>query len=167
MAESRWFPVVAFVVAAGAVFVVTVASVHLLSSDTVPVQGYPQHRFFEGWTRWDTGWYFSIATQGYRYFGPGVQASVAFFPAYPLAMRFADVVVPGDALAAGVVVTYALGLLSVVLFWRWCRAAIRSDAVPLAVAVLVLWPCAFFLYGAVYSDALFLAAALGSLLLLE
>jgi hypothetical protein len=39
--------------------------------------------------------------------------------------------------------------------------------VPTAVAVLLLYPYAWYLYGAVYSDALFLALALGAFLLVD
>src|SRR5688572_22754264 len=36
--------------------------------------------------QWDGGWYLSIARAGYWY-RPGEQSPVAFFPAYPLAIR--------------------------------------------------------------------------------
>ena len=38
--------------------------------------------------RWDAGWYIGIAESGYSYWGNlSRQSNVAFFPAYPLAMR--------------------------------------------------------------------------------
>src|SRR5450759_2545636 len=42
--------------------------------------------WLDGWVRYDSGWYHLIATSGYSY-TPGKQSPVAFFPAYPLAMR--------------------------------------------------------------------------------
>ena len=40
--------------------------------------------------RWDAGWYLGIALNGYDYDAnarPTAQQNVAFFPAYPMAMR--------------------------------------------------------------------------------
>ena len=91
---------------------------------------------------------------------------MAFFPAYPLVMRACAVLV-GDAYLAGIVVTVLAG--------RGGPAVLRLAAGP-AVAgrrpgppwcLILLYPYAFFLYGAVYADALFVAAILGAFLLLE
>ena len=48
--------------------------------------------FWGGWVRFDGGWYTKIAAEGYSYL-PGAQSTVAFFPAYPLAIRAVDAVV--------------------------------------------------------------------------
>lgn len=45
-------------------------------------------------------------------------------------------------------------------------AAVADDD-PLAVTLLLLYPFAWYLYGAVYADALLLVSALGALLLVE
>ena len=42
--------------------------------------------FFETFIAFDSGWYFDIASHGYRY-STEAQSNVAFFPLYPLAMR--------------------------------------------------------------------------------
>ena len=46
---------------------------------------YPGGPLAEMWMRWDANWYREIIRHGYRYY-PGVQSSVAYFPAYPLAV---------------------------------------------------------------------------------
>lgn len=163
---SRRFVAVVFGVVAVALFAVSQLSVAFLPSAPVPGHGFPDHPGFDGWTRWDTDWYNRIARLGYYYNGPGEQSAVAFFPGYPAAMRLVAFVVR-DTLVAGVVVTYAAGFAAAALLWRWCRAALGARAARLAVAVLVLYPFAFFLFGVVYSDALFLAAALAAFVLLE
>jgi Gpi18-like mannosyltransferase len=48
-----------------------------------------------GWAQWDSGWYRQIAMEGYSYV-VGRQSTVAFFPAYPLVVRGARLLV-GDA----------------------------------------------------------------------
>ena len=128
--------------------------------------GFPDYTGFNAWPRWDSDWYLHIAREGYFYAGPGKQSAVAFFPGYPAVVRAVMTVVRND-IVAGVIVTYVAGAATVALFYRWCRGAFGTRAARMAVLVLVLYPFAYYLFGAVYSDALFLAAVLGAFLLLE
>jgi Gpi18-like mannosyltransferase len=64
-------------------------------------------------SRWDTGFYLSIADEGYRYQGVDLP-SVAFFPLLPLLIR-AVTPLTGDSLTAGLLVTN-LALLAAVIF---------------------------------------------------
>jgi Gpi18-like mannosyltransferase len=121
--------------------------------------------FLDVWLRWDARWYERIATQGYEFLGPE-QSSVAFFPLYPLLLRAVSTTgLP--ALLAGILLTLACGLGAVVLFHRWARTQQPEPTARLATWVLVLWPFAWYLYGAVYSDALFLLLGVGAFLCLE
>jgi hypothetical protein len=118
-----------------------------------------------GWVRYDGGWYAHIATQGYSY-TPGEQSSVAFFPVYPLVLRgFTSLGV--DTFLAGVLLTMVCGVLALVLFTHWARSRADEATVRDAGLLLALYPFAFFLYGAMYSDALFLLLIVGAFLLLE
>ena len=121
--------------------------------------------FLDGWVRYDGGWYLGIAAQGYDY-TPGRQSSVAFFPGYPLSIRAVGDVV-GDPMVGGVLVTIACGLAAVILFWRWCGDRMALGAATTALALLTLYPYGWYLYGAVYGDAMFLLSALGAFVLLE
>lgn len=120
--------------------------------------------WLQPWARYDAGWYYAIAKDGYFY-RAGQQSSVAFFPTYPLLMR------AGGAFAgiylAGVVLTVVAGLTSVLLLTRWCAGRVSRRATLTTVALLLVYPYSLFLYGAVYADAVFLACALGAFLLLE
>lgn len=120
--------------------------------------------FVNAWNRWDAGWYRQIASRGYSY-SPGKQSTVAFFPAYPLIVRAVSAVMRVGL--AGIVVTVASGAAAVALFEAWTRRFLDRPASLLAVALLLLYPYSFYLYGAVYSDAFFLAAALAAFLFLE
>jgi hypothetical protein len=118
-----------------------------------------------GWARYDAGWYAHIATEGYSY-TPGQQSPVAFFPTYPLAVR--GITALGvDVFLAGVLLTMVCGVLALVLFTHWARARADESTVRDAGLLLALYPFAFFLYGAMYSDALFLLLIVGAFLLLE
>ena len=125
----------------------------------------PAESVLGGWLSYDGSWYVDIADHGYFY-SPGQQSSVAFFPAYPIAVRALGGPLGSAALAA-VVVTLLSGLASIALFWRWLRARVGSPGREIAVALLLLYPYAWFLYGAAYSDALFLAATIAAFVLAE
>lgn len=115
--------------------------------------------------RWDSDWYLGIATEGYHYI-PGQQSPVAFFPAYPMVVRAMAAVV-GNAAVAAHLVSLACGLLAIACFRRWARMRLSPGAARYAVWGLVLYPFGVYLYGMVYGDALFLAAAVGAFVLLE
>lgn len=118
-----------------------------------------------GWLWFDGTWYVDIAQHGYFY-TPGEQSSVAFFPAYPVTVRAASALFVDEAFSA-IFVTAVCGLLVALLFWRWSRDRLPPDARRIALALLLVYPYAWFLYGAGYADALFLAATLGAFVLVE
>ena len=122
-------------------------------------------RWLHGWAQWDAGWYAAITRGGYGYV-PGRQSTIAFFPAYPLAMRMVDTVV-GNAYAAGFFVTVASGAAASRVLFGWLRERLSRPVTWASLALLLLYPYAFFLYGAVYPTALFLLALVGAFVLLE
>jgi hypothetical protein len=146
--------------------------------------GFTGDFLFDGWMHWDGAWYSSIAEHGYTY-RPNEMSSVAFFPAYPLAMRVVRSVVPDAThILPGIVVTFVCGLLAAVLLYRWfARTAAMAPGGPggpaerapadgravarTALLVLLVYPYSWYLYGAVYADALFLLCAVASFLLIE
>lgn len=134
-------------------------------STTLPHTRFPGSSLLAGWVHYDAGWYRDIALNGYV-LKPGQQSNVAFFPAYPLAMRGLAPVL-GSAYAAGIALTFLCGLAAVVLFDRWCSARLDERARRLAVVSLLLYPYVWYLVGAVYADALFLVACLAAFTLLE
>ncbi|HUP72444.1 MAG TPA: hypothetical protein VM282_05305 [Acidimicrobiales bacterium] len=121
----------------------------------------------EGWVRYDAGWYRSIAEHGYFFRGDQQQSSVAFFPVYALVMRAFHSVFGGDTAAWGIFITFVAGLTVSVLFYRWCVPRLGERGAQYALAVLLLWPYSWYLFGAVYADALFIALVIGAFSLLE
>jgi hypothetical protein len=126
---------------------------------------WPEAPLLLGWARYDAGWYADIATRGYSY-TPGQQSPVAFFPAYPLAIRGLGAL-GVEPFLAGVLLTLLCGLLALLLFTRWARTLVGEEAARDAGLLLALYPFAYYLYGAMYSDALFLLLVVGAFLLLE
>ena len=126
--------------------------------------------FLDGWVRWDARWYGQIAREGYA-FVPGQQCSVAFFPLYPLLIRALSSLGLSPFIA-GILLTCCCGLGGVMAFSRWAQErewfnGFEEGTARWATWLLLLWPYAFFIYGAVYSDALFFALVVGAFLALE
>lgn len=118
-----------------------------------------------GWCRFDCGWYVRIADHGYSY-TKGEQSPVAFFPGYPLVARPLARAIDNTPLAL-IIVTWVAGLATLMLFAHWCARRFKPTTAMLAVACFALYPYGWFLYGAGYADALFLALAIGAFVLLE
>ncbi|MCA1656408.1 MAG: hypothetical protein LC713_01630 [Actinobacteria bacterium] len=121
--------------------------------------------WLKGWAQWDSGWYFSIAGGGYSYF-PGDQSPIAFFPAYPVLIRWVSHLVH-DGYVAGILITLVAGAGLVVMLLAWLRDRLSPTAAWTALGIFLLYPYTFYLYGVVYADAVFIAAILGAFLLLE
>lgn len=167
-APDPWFPVMAFAAVAAVVIGVSVlAHAHLSPLHL----GHRASANGQGWVRsftwWDGWWYSGIARRGYYSFSLYRQSPVAFFPAYPLLMRWVGSWTSVGPMVAGVGVTVAAGLGSAVLFHRWCLRRLSAGVARTAVLALLLSPFAFYLMGTVYADALFLFFALAAFLALE
>lgn len=171
--DTVWLPVLLFL-AIGAVLVgvVWASNSHLRLDNPVPPTDPSAEPVIGGWLQYDSGWYLDIAAHGYTpanvaSFKAGQQSSVAFFPAYPLTVRGIAHVSGDNYNVAADLTTAACGLLVALLFWIWCRDRLEPRARRIALVLLLVYPYAWYLYGSAYSDALFLAAALGAFLLLD
>ena len=111
-------------------------------------------------SRWDTGFYVSIAEEGYRYSGVPLP-SVAFFPMFPLLMRAVAALV-GDAVLAGIIISNVALLLATMLLYRLAAESWGSGVAERTIWYFLIFPTAFFGM-AVYSESLFLLAAIGAL----
>jgi len=162
-----WKPALVFVAVATVVWLVTFVAAETLPRDYLfPRLSHPSGGpLVEMWMRWDAGWYREIVRHGYRY-DPGVQSSVAYFPAYPLAIAALAWAFPGIP-AAAVFVTAASGLGSAILFHRWCSTRMSPTAATTALLVMLVSPYAWYLFGAVYSDAFFLLVVLAAFVLVD
>jgi Mannosyltransferase (PIG-V) len=117
--------------------------------------------------KWDTGWYLSIATDGYRYVDQGgadIQQNIVFFPGYPLMVRaVAELCGNGRTayVVGGTLVSLVLFLVALGYLFRLAREAMTDDQAAASVWLLAAYPFALF-YGAIYSESLYLAGVLGA-----
>jgi len=128
---------------------------------------YPGSGLFSGWFRFDGNWYAQISTSGYWFAGADTQSAVAFFPAYPSVLWGLHSVTTVSVKLLGSLVTIACGLGALLAIFKWFRDHVTDRVARVALVTLLVYPYVFYLFGAVYGDALFLLAAVGAFLLLE
>jgi hypothetical protein len=121
--------------------------------------------WLDSWFKLDSGWYYSIAANGY-YYDPAGESSVAFFPAYPIAVRGLGVLI-GDYQIAGTAISVVAGAGAICLFANWVWQRLPRRGALIAIALMMVYPYAFYLYGAMYSDSVFLLAVIAAFLLVE
>jgi len=118
----------------------------------------PLAEFFNVWSRWDTGHYLYIATNGYN----PASENPAFFPLYPLLMRIFDPILPGQMLAAGLIISSVACIIALAVIHRLVEDLFDTEIGQRTAMYLMASPMAFILV-AVYNESLFLALAVGSL----
>jgi hypothetical protein len=158
-----WMPVLAFAVTRLGIALLAYAAVPLIPDSTPPPYHLrpPDNVLLDVFgSRWDTGFYLSIAEEGYRYGGVPFP-SVAFFPLYPLAIR-AVASLTGDAMAAGLIIANLALLGAALLLYRLAADEWGPAVADRSVWYLLIFPTAFF-GSAIYSESLFLLGAIGTL----
>lgn len=113
-------------------------------------------------TAWDAGWFLHIAEHGYGD-EPGAPA---FYPLYPLLLGLGGDVLGGHPVLAGFLLSFPLTLFAFALLHALAGLHVGEEEAGRAVLYLALFPTAFYLH-ALYSEALFLAFALGAFLAAE
>ena len=113
--------------------------------------------FLNYWAHWDGAWYSEIATQGY-----GVRApeSTAFFPLYPMLVKFGSAL-PGGPAVWGVLISLLSTVFALFFVYRIAEDLYGVRVAKVATLALAFFPTAFFL-NAVYTEALFLALTAGT-----
>lgn len=107
--------------------------------------------------RWDTGWYVGIAEKGYAWDPSRTteMQNIAFFPAYPLVIRYGSLLLARQYVWAGVLVSFIAFFFALRYLFRLAREAIGDDAAATTLALLAGYPFALF-FSTAYTEALFL-----------
>ena len=155
-----------------ALFIIPIfAGVLLPSSEHNPLPpGYTPNpniwleRLIRSWTRWDGGFYTTIASDGYRPAAHPGDAHIAFYPLYPhliraMAVIFAFGNTRYDALNISAIIISSLATLALFLgLYRLARLDYDATTSRQSVVLLAAFPMSFFLL-AVYTESLFMALA--------
>lgn len=116
--------------------------------------------FWDAFVRYDSGWYFGIARSGYDAAPAmaGGRANIAFFPVYPLLMRYVGRLfgrAPSDVYLGGVLVAWVSFVLAMVVLYHLARLDLPRRHAERAVLLTAIFPFAFF-FGVAYSESTFL-----------
>jgi hypothetical protein len=115
-------------------------------------------------SRWDAAYYITLATRGYPK-GDVLSPNDAFFPLYPLSVRFLDDVLPQGANLAAILLSVVAGGVAVVALWHVAARLANPRVADTTVVIFCLFPGTLsFLWP--YADAMFLAFECAAILLL-
>jgi hypothetical protein len=115
--------------------------------------------------RWDAGWYLTIANVGYSYTPDSTaayQQNIAFFPAYPMTVRFFAPLFGRHTLWVGVLVSLVAFYIALAYLLRLARSELgNEDQAMTTVMLIATYPFAVF-FSAVYTESLFLLTLVGA-----
>jgi hypothetical protein len=126
--------------------------------------------FWDAFVPHDSGWYYQIARDGYQFVagGPpvgwGKPGKIAFFPVYPLLMRYAGRLFGHHAAApylGGIVVSWLAFTLAMIGIYYLARLDLPPRLARRAVLLTAIFPFAFF-FGVVYTESVFLLFTVAS-----
>ncbi|MCA1584789.1 MAG: hypothetical protein LC791_08470 [Acidobacteria bacterium] len=91
--------------------------------------------------RFDAGWYLGIASQGYQWSSAAAsgQQNIVFFPAYPLLVRYASLLVARQTMWAGVLISLGAFFVALVYIHRLARERLREDQATAAITFLAAY----------------------------
>jgi hypothetical protein len=111
------------------------------------------------WGHWDGVWFIKIAVAGYA----EADGSTAFFPLYPLLLRYLGVLFGGNLLLTGIVISLVCYTGAMLLLYRLVLDQFDSRTAALTVVLISLVPVSLF-FQAVYTESLFLLLSLACFL---
>ncbi|WP_027342211.1 glycosyltransferase family 39 protein [Hamadaea tsunoensis] len=166
---SRWRPSVlaglwTWLAALGMYAVVTLAG-WMPMQDLAAKAGDPPVKLLDAvdaWNRWDTTWYLIVADSGYHW----DTRATAFYPGYPLLVRWTNAVLPGGSFQAGLVVAALACLAALIVIHRLAAEALDEKHARRTVFYLMAFPTGFYLVAA-YNESLFIALTAASLYLMR
>lgn len=159
-------PISMWAVTISALLVIQHLSARVFRGDGLQIAGRPLRYFFDSWSQFDGPEYLKIVESGYWY-TPGQRSPIVWFPLYPMLVKATTAVV-SDPLIAGVVVSAIAGLGAVMALWRWTETQdMTTSNATAALAMCMFYPYAWYLYGVVHADGLFLALAVSAFVLVE
>ncbi|HEY2906859.1 MAG TPA: glycosyltransferase family 39 protein [Vicinamibacterales bacterium] len=120
--------------------------------------------FWDPFTRFDAGWYYQIARYGYLFVpggpsaGVGKAGKIAYFPLYPLLMRYASRLfghTAADVYLGGIFISWAAFTAAMVALFFLARLDLPRVRAERSVLLTAIFPFSFF-FGMVYTESLFL-----------
>lgn len=124
------------------------------------LDNYHLPRWVSAFANFDGLHYLRIAEQGYS------QYEQAFFPFYPLLIRFLSPVFMGNMMVSAFVISTVCFFGGIILFLKFLSKIETGESAVWALIFLLLFPTSFY-FGAVYTEGLFLLLVAASLYFLK
>jgi len=121
-------------------------------------------KILDPWARWDSGWYLSIANDGYSA-ESGKQSGSTFFPMYPLMIKWFAGWPEGKSVRsvwAGWLISNAAFVCGLIVLVGWLRREWDEGIARRTAWYLLVFPTSFF-FSSIYSEGLFFLASVSSL----
>src|SRR5262245_52851405 len=138
------------------------------SNNGRPPLRFAENEFLNLQGKWDTAWYMSVVTDGYRFKTHDLneQQNIVFFPALPVAIRIVGRFFGGSSPAflwGGTAVVLTAFFWSLIYIYRLAREFIDDDeAARWAVWVTATYPFALY-FSALYAESFFMLGAAGAI----
>jgi hypothetical protein len=151
--SALWLATLIVLSIVGTVVVRLVAHVDELGEGYLPWLGLSPYGIPGLWARWDSGYYLTLAQQGYAEF----PEAMGFFPLYPILVAGLSRITGLSAAVSGMLISQLAYLAAILIFYKLARQ-IRDDHeyAMSSVLYMVLFPSSFFFF-AVYAESLSLA----------
>jgi len=112
--------------------------------------------------RWDTFFYYTIATDGYHWDAAVFRHyNVVFFPLYALLMRWGGAALGGHPLLAGLIVSLAAFTGALAVLYRLARLDLGEEHAWRVVLLMSTFPYALY-FSVAYTESLFLLLSVGA-----
>ncbi len=123
----------------------------------LPHSGTFGNNFFQSFSNWDGGHYLGIAEFGYS-----EKFQYAFFPLYPMLVRFLNGII-GSFFWSGVIVSLICSFLGIQLFYKLALLYFDKTIAKKVILLLLVFPTSFYFLTA-YSEGLFFLLVVASFL---
>lgn len=156
-APARWkrehwlFPGAVWAAQLVAALIVVFVAGHVLHHGPL-TKAQPFEAWFRGFAAWDGGWYLAIARHGYAEL-----PHAAFFPLYPLLVRYGAALSGGDLATVGFVISNLCFLVALLVLYRLAAELFDEAVAQRAMVLIAVYPMALFNH-AVYTESLNLLA---------
>ncbi len=125
-------------------------------------KAFPENRFLDGWSRWDSGWYVPIADRGYGNVQKADtgQRDITFWPLYPLIVRTVRPLL-GNTHLAGIIVSNTAFLLACLLLYQHVRSRYDDEVAARTIILICVYPFSFY-FSAGYTESVFFLAVVAA-----
>jgi Gpi18-like mannosyltransferase len=119
-------------------------------------RAFPESRFLDGWSRWDSAWYMVVADRGYGNVGKvGIgPRDTAFWPLYPLIVRSLGPLLGASSHFRGIIVSNTAFLLACLLLYQKVRYRYGNEVAGRTIILTCAYPFSFY-FSTCYSESVF------------